>query len=193
MSIGYIFLKKKDYFFSWEIPWQQCLGLFPLWEQLHFLQSGCKCWINCLSSTAPTSRSSVRPLLWPFPLCLLPCYVNSSKICSHKRHNPLNHTAGTSNDFIIFFSSLCCSGTAEELFKATHTAVKRCLWHGGQEEYRWRIYGGWLRGGGGGGMVEWSKVKDTDFIFGTERRRLYNISGFLLSLTSRSGDHLKAK
>lgn len=47
-----------------------------------------------------------------------PSYVNSSKICLHKKHNPLGNATGTGNDFIIFSPSSRCASWAERICKA---------------------------------------------------------------------------
>lgn len=117
-------------------------------------------WWSELTGWAETgSWQCVCPLLQPFPLCRLPCYVNSSKICSHKRRNPLGYAAGTRNDFImIFFPPLpCCCGPAEGLCKAVALSCENMT-------VEWRAGGIWVRKVwvvGGWGC--------TGFIWGKER------------------------
>lgn len=104
-------------FFFGDILWNLILlGLLPPGSSL----TSCSEDVNVeLTVWAEELRvSSVSPLLRPFLLCLLHCYVNSSEIWSPKRHNPSGYTAGTSNDFIIFFPSLCYRRTAEGSCKA---------------------------------------------------------------------------
>lgn len=67
-----------------------------------------------------------------FPLDLLPCYVKSSKICLHKKHNPQQELVM----ILLSFAPFSCSGPAVGLCKAAPRAVKRCLCSGGQEEYK---------------------------------------------------------
>lgn len=106
-NFAYICIKEKDHeIFFGDILWNLILlGLLPPGSSFTYCSED----VNVeLTVWAEELRvSSVSPLLRPFPLCLLHCYVNSSEIWSPKRHNLSGYTAGTSNDFIIFFPSLC--------------------------------------------------------------------------------------
>lgn len=98
LSIAYIAWKKKGLF----LPWNTLMSM-----------SGITAWgsdftsyrrMSELTGWAETLQRRFIVCvftLWPLPLCPLPCYVNSSKICSHKNHNPLGYAAGDSDDFII--------------------------------------------------------------------------------------------
>lgn len=103
----FICMKEKDHgIFFGDILWNLILlGVLPPGSSF----TSCSEDVNIeLTIWAEELRvSSVSPLLRPFPLCPLHCYVNSSEIWSPKRHNLSGYTAGTSNDFIIFFPSLC--------------------------------------------------------------------------------------
>ena len=137
--------RQKGLLFFCETPWWQCVGFVtPGGPSFTSCSGDIKHWIHWLSWTTSASvvcvcdGVCVCPLLWPRPpACWIHCYVNSSKICSYKSHNPPGCAAGSR--FIIFFPSLSLSHSrpAEGLCKAGPADVKTCPWSGRQEESGW--------------------------------------------------------
>jgi len=79
MSIAYICMEKTKGLF---LPWNT---LMTMWGIIASGRSS-----PPLAELKPSCSGSWQCAcpLWPHALCLHPCYVNSSKISLHKKHNP---------------------------------------------------------------------------------------------------------